>query len=382
MAEPPTDPTAGSAPRLTDGTVTLRALDEGDLAGVLEQCLDPLSIRWTQVPVPFGLADAVRFVDEIVPGAWADGSQWIFCVDAGPGGLPDGSSYAGNIALRDEGHGRAEIAYGAHPAARGTGVMEAGLRLLLDWGFATRGLQTVVWRAEVGNWASRKLAWRLGFQLDGVLRHAHVSRGELVDAWVGTLLAGEPRGPAGRWLVPPLLEGGGVALRPLTEDDVPRVVEACSDERTQRWLGRMPSPYTEADARHWLQSNLEKQAQGSAVTWAVTDPSRDAATAVLGAINVFDIGEHDCEVGYWTHPYARSRGVMRAAVRLVTAWAFDDLGVGRVRAVAAVGNAASRHVIEASGFTLTGKERLATVVRDGLADVALYDVVTEEWDRR
>jgi RimJ/RimL family protein N-acetyltransferase len=281
-------------PILTDGAVTLRALDDRDLGGVLEQCLDPLSIAWTQVPVPFGLADAVEFVDVIAPDAWADGSQWIFCVDAA---LPDGSRYAGNIALRDEGHGRAEVAYGAHPAARGTGVMEAALRLLLEWGFTQQQVQTVVWRAKVGNWASRKLAWRLGFTLDGVLRHSHVSRGELVDAWIGTLLADEPREPSGRWLTVPVLEGTGLRL-------------ACSDERTQHWLGRMPAPYAAASARAWMAANTEKQAAGRSVTWVITEPADDVA---LGAIEVFDIAPEDAEIGYWSHPDARGRGAHHAA---------------------------------------------------------------------
>lgn len=363
-------------PTLSDGTVTLRALDDRDLVGVLEQCTDPLSVRWTQVPVPFGFVDAREFVHEIAPGAWADGSQWIFCVDAGPGGLPDGSSYAGNVALRDEGHGRAEIAYGAHPAARGTGVLEAGLRLLLEWGFGTQGLQTVVWRAEVGNWASRKLAWRLGFGLDGVLRRSHVSRGQLVDAWVGTLLAGEPRESSGRWFAVPELAGDGVRLRAFGEHDVPRVVEACSDPTTQHWLGTLPSPYTEADARAWIGSHTDKQARGHSVTWAVGDPTTGRA---LGAVNLFDVTEHDAEIGYWLHPDARGRGVVRAAVGTVADWAFAELGLERLKAFAAVDNTASRRVIEALGFRPCGTARRSTTTRAGRADLALYDVLVEEW---
>jgi RimJ/RimL family protein N-acetyltransferase len=363
-------------PVLSDGTVTLRALDDRDVPGVLEQCLDPLSIEWTQVPVPFGLADALQFVHEIAPGAWADGSQWIFCVDAP---LPDGSRYAGNVALRDEGRGRAEIAYGAHPVARGTGVMEAGLRLLLEWGFGSMGLETVVWRANVGNWASRNLAWRLGFSLDGVLRHSQVSRGELVDAWVGTLLAGDRREPSGRWLRVPVLEDGGLRLRAFRPSDAARVVEACSDERSQHWLGGLPSPYTEADARAWIDSHTEGQALGRTVTWAVTDLADDL---VLAAVNVFAITEHDAEIGYWAHPDARGRGVTTRAVEQVTTWAFAELGLRRLRIVCAVDNAASRHVAETCGFRLSGGERLGTVTRDGLADVVLYDVLAEEWSRR
>ncbi|WP_300404932.1 GNAT family N-acetyltransferase [Nocardioides sp.] len=362
-------------PTLSDGDVVLRALGEQDVEGCYEQCVDPLSVRWTTVPTPFSREDAREFCLEIAPGAWADGSQWIFAVETH-------GRYAGNIALRDEGHGRAEIAYGAHPAARGTGAMERALRMLIDWGFAAMGVQTVIWRANVGNWASRKLAWRLGFTLDGTLRHSQAHRGELVDAWVGTLLVTDKREPKGRWLTIPTVDGESVRLRPLTEADVPRIVEACSDERTQHWLGQLPTPYGAADAREWMRLNTEGQARGTKITWAITGPPRDRDDTLLGAINIFDIAEVDCEVGYWAHPDARGRGMMSAAMRLATAYAFDHLGVRRVRAFAALENAASRHVIESAGLTQTGIERLGTVLRTGPADMALYDVLVEEWTAR
>lgn len=365
--------TTTPAPTLRDGDVVVRAPAEQDIEGCYEQCIDPESMRWTQVPRPYTREMARDFCLLDVPAAWADGSEWIFAVE-GPVDSPGG--YAGNIALRDRGNGLAEIGFGAHAAARGTGVMERAVRLLVEWGFAEQGLSTIVWYAKVGNWASRKLAWRLGFSMDGVVRHAHLHHGELVDAWMGTLLANDPREPAGRWLVPGPIGSDKVRLRPLRDSDVPRIVEACSDERTQHWLGRMPSPYSAAEARTWLDLNLEGQATGKKLTWAVTTPDTDF---LLGAINIFDIGEVDCEIGYWAHPGARGQGLTTEAMRLVTEHAFRELGVRRVRACAALDNAASRHVIESVGLTQTGIERLGTVLRSGPADVALYDVLADEW---
>jgi len=162
----------------------------------------------------------------------------------------------------------------------------------------------------------------------------------------------------------------------LRDGDIPRVVEACSDERTQHWLGRMPAPYTEADAHAWYAENTEKQATGVGAAWAVVDPDSDV---MLAAINVFDVDEVDCEIGFCAHPDARGRGVTRAAMRLVTDWAFTELGVQRVRAVAALENTASRHVIEAAGFRLGGQERLGTMLRTGPTDAARYDVLASEW---
>ena len=359
------------APTLSDGQVTIRAPRESDITGCFEQCTDPLSIEWTQVPLGYSLDMARDFCTRHAPTAWADGSEWIFAVESE-------GRYGGNIALRDEGFGRAEIAYGAHPAARGTGAVERALRLLLEWGFTQQALRTVIWRADVGNWASRKTAWKLGFTLDGVLRRSHVSRGEVVDAWLGTLRAGEPRTPRHAWLTSPVLEIDGLRLRPTRQADVPRIVEACGDARTHHWLGSMPSPYGEADARGWFEAMTEKQATGVGTTWAIADAATDA---LLGAISVFDLSAGQvCEIGYWTHPEARGAGVMTAAVRRVVTHAFDQLGVPRVRAVAAVGNAASRHVVETAGLRPVGVERLATRTAEGLADTVLYDVLATEWE--
>ena len=358
-----------TTPTLTDGVVTLRAHRPEDAACAWEQCQDPLSQQWTRVPVPYSMDDARSFVGEIIPGGWADGTEWGFAVEVG-------GRYAGTVSLRPEGEDRAELAYGSHPWVRGTGHMERALRLLLEWGFAAQGLQTVIWWANKGNWASRKVAWRLGFAIEGTLRSWLPQRGEHRDAWVGTLLRDDPREPRSPWLACPVIEGEGLRLRPWRPDDAPRIVEACDDERTSYWLGRMPRPYTLTDAEAYLQDRIEVLATGRAVGWAVADAGTDE---VLGSVAFFDlVPGRQAELGYWAHPSARGRGVMTHAVRLALPHAFGPLGLGRVTAFAAVGNTASRHVIESCGFQLTGIERQAVQLRTGLADQACYDLLAEE----
>ncbi len=367
MSTPPHVPT------LTAGPVVLRAPRPEDAQGVWEQCQDPLSQRWTSVPVPYPAEEAARYVGETVPTQWETGGEHILFVEAE-------GRFAGSVALRPIGHGRAEIGYGAHPWVRGTGHVHAALGLLLDWGFAPDGqglgLETVEWRAQVGNWRSRKAAWRLGFTIGGVLRRWLPHRGELVDCWVGTLHRDDQREPQGRWLTAPVLEDDGVRLRPLGLGDVPRIVEAASDERTSHWLGRMPSPYRDEDALAWFESVSEGQATGRSNNWAVVDPATDV---LLGVVFVFGIASDEVEVGYWVHPDARGRGVATTATRLATGWCFSELGAPRVRIGAAVDNTASRHVIEAAGYRFVGVERFGTWPRTGPADLARYDVVAAEW---
>lgn len=368
-------------PTLTDGTVTLRAHTGSDVEGVLEQMVDPDTVRWTSVPVPGSLDAARNYVEQVLPEEWRTGRSWAFAVEAGDErGRP---RFCGTIELRDEGAGRAEIAYGAHPAARGRGVMERALRLLLDWGFGERRLRSVIWRSHAGNWGSRKLAWRLGFPVDGTLRGWLHQRGELRDAWVGTLLASDERAPRNPWLTPPRIEGRSVVLRPLRDEDVTRIVEACADERTQHWLPHLPQPYTRADAEHYLQTRLDLQARGEGLCWAVCRPDDDALLAV---VSLFDLkAGHEGEIGYWAHPGARGRGVTTDAVSLVVRHAFvpeDDGGQGlrRVMLFSAEENAASRVVAERNGFRASGRDRSSYRLGDGsVTDAIGYDLLLEEY---
>jgi len=376
--------TPASVPTLSDGVVTLRAHREEDVDGVLEQGVDPASVRWTRVPVPYSRDDAKRFVREVMPGGWATDQEWGFAVEAlDPSGSP---RFAGTVGLRDEGAGRAEIAYGAHPWARGTGHVERALRLLLAWGFRSpaeggRGLETVVWWAEEGNWASRKIAWKVGFSCDGTVRRWLDERDGLVDGWVGTLSRDDPQQPRHPWLDVPRIHGDGVVLRLHRDEDAPRVREACTDERTVYWLGTLPHPYTRETAEQFVRLRSHDMALGTALHWVIADPDDDR---LLGAVSLMGIGSHaGTEVGYWAHPDARGRGVMSEAVRLAVRHAFVDvedggLGLDKVRLVSAVDNTASIRVAEVNGFREVGVERAGTICRDGRHDVVIFDLLADD----
>lgn len=308
---------------------------------------------------------------------------WAFDVHA-----PDGDDvlrHAGTVALTDRGHGRAEVAVAAAAWVSGTGYLVRALELLLDWGFTEQGLATVLCWVETGEWATRRVAWRLGFSFDGTVRRWLPHDGGLRDAWVGSLAADAVRRPRAPWLEAPTIVGRQVVLREYDDTDAPRVVEACSDERTSYWLSGLPSPYTLDDARTYIEGRREQHATAAGVTWAVAD--HDDGT-LLGTISLFDLelGE-SAEIGYWTHPAARGRGLMREACGLVVRHAFvpsDDGGLGlhRLRVMVAEGNDASCHVVEANGFVHTGRIRREHRMRDGsYLDMRCYDLLASEYPR-
>jgi RimJ/RimL family protein N-acetyltransferase len=189
-------------PVLTDGVVTLRAHRTSDAARIIEQCTDPDSLRFTSVPRPYGEADAEQFLER-VRQSWQDGSATATrCWAIGVPDRADPAAFAGSIDYRPTGAATAEIGYGLHPAFRGRGLVGRALRLAVDYAFGTDGIEIMHWRAVVGNWASRKAAWRCGFRVEGTVRGFCPQPDGAKDAWVGSLHRDDPRQPGEPWAGP------------------------------------------------------------------------------------------------------------------------------------------------------------------------------------
>lgn len=382
------------APTLTDSQdpdrITLRPHQPQDVDDVYVMGQDPQLQRWTTVPVPFRREHAVEFVSQQAAAASAHDGTWQLAIEADDDGRP---RYAGSLGLRPTGPGSAELSFGLAPWARGRGVMSRSVRLLLAWalhpaedgltGAAGAGLTVVQWRAHVGNWASRRVAWSCGFQVEGTVRGLCTQRGRQLDGWIGSIVAGDPLSPRTTWLEVPELTGDQVRLRAWRPQDAPAVVEACADPRTQHWLVNLPSPYTVADAQWYIGSRQDSHATGDGLYWCVADLDDDRC---LGAISLMHLSAPTAiaEMGYWAHPAARGRGVMSQSARLVlnyalTGTADGGLGLPRVCLRAGSDNLASRRVAQQAGLRECGVERSAERLRDGSrADLVLHDAVPSD----
>jgi RimJ/RimL family protein N-acetyltransferase len=367
-------------PVLSRGDVTLRAHRPDDADAAVEQCTDPVSIRWTTVPLGYTLEQARDFLTSAVPKGWESATEFAFAIETTH---PDGiRRFSGTVSLRDEGARRAELAFGAHPAIRGRGVMTTAVNLLLDWGFGSLDLETVVWLANRGNVGSRRVAWRAGFTFGGTVRRWLNHRGEYPDAWIASLHRDDSREPTTRWLPSTRLAGARVTLRPLGERDTDRIVEGCSDAATQHFIPVLPRNYTAGDAAQYLIRVTEAASMGLGVTWAMADPGSDL---LLGVVGLPRMGSRDGEIGYWAHPDARGRGVVTEAVGLVVDHAFSDpadggIGLERLFLKAAHTNAASLAVARRNAFVECGRERRAEHLGDGtVADLIVFDRLRTEW---
>jgi RimJ/RimL family protein N-acetyltransferase len=367
-----------SVPVLSDGVVALRAHTPADIDAVFEMATDPEMVRWTSIPTPYSREMAEEFALSIIPKGWDDGDKYGWAIDAAD---DQGRwRYAGNVDVR--GVPIAHLGFSLHPWARGRGLMVRAVRLATDWAFTHGTVEVVHWRSQPGNVASLRVAHRTGFTLNGLVPGALHERGRVLDAWTASRRFGEAPIPLVGWAESPVIESERLRLRPYRESDIPRNVEACSDEVTRRWITDLPSPYTEAEARRYLDEVVWKAATGTTATWAVADRASDE---LLGQVAVMDLrGSNPTggEIGYWMHPDARGRGLMTEAVRAVTAHAFDRAGLDRRRLVihAAAGNAASNAVAVAAGFRHFGTQTAAERLPDGtFDDLRGYERLNSTW---
>lgn len=358
--------------RIPANGVVLRPHHEPDIDRVLEQCRDPLTQQWTTVPSPYTRAHAEQFVRERVVEGWRRADYLALAVAD-----PASDVFLGTVDLRPDGQGAAEIGFGLHPDARGRGVMTAAVRAVAGWAFCERstgglGLEVLFWRAQVGNWPSRRVAWRSGFHIEGRVRLLHAARSRRYDSWLGSLMPEDPREPTLPWYDVPTLHSDHCVLRPMRTSDVGAVVEACSDPVTRRFIATLPAPYTASDALAYIQSREEEHASGRGIYWAVADPVSDRCIGAYAMMSV-DRVNGTAELGYWIHPDARGRGVATAATRLAVRHAAipeEDGGLGLRRLVlyAAASNVASHKVAERAGFVPFSRARAAERLGDGSYD--------------
>lgn len=353
-------------PVLSDGVVTLRAHVPDDVDPMVEMAVDPDMVRWTAVPTPYGRAMSEQFAFTAMPRGWDEGTHRGWAIEATD---DDGRSrFAGNVDVRRQ--PIADLGFALHPWARGRGLMARAVRLAVDWSLTEGGVEIVHWRSHVGNESSLRVAHATGFTLHGLVPGMLHERGVVLDAWTGSIRFGDAPYAVRSWAEATVLESERLRLRPFTEADVDRVVEACNDPLTRHYLAALPHPYTASTAHAYLDDCVWQAATGAKATWAIADRGSDELLGNISVMDMLGVTADHGEIGYWLHPDARGRGVMTEAARMVVGHALDPDGLDRRRLVlyAAVDNPASNAVAVATGFGLYGTQRVAERLGDGSYD--------------
>ena len=157
----------------------------------------------------------------------------------------------------------------------------------------------------------------------------------------------------------PVLDFASGVLRRPRSTDAERIAEICQDTAIQRYT-RVPIPYSLADAESFIQATNGRWDNGELATLVAEVDGRIVGN--VGLVHVDDVDGWG-ELGYWTAPEARGRGMTTAAVRRVSDWAFEQTALARLELQTAAGNLGSETVARRAGFQQEGVRRSAAVLR-------------------
>jgi RimJ/RimL family protein N-acetyltransferase len=164
-----------------------------------------------------------------------------------------------------------------------------------------------------------------------------------------------------------------VLIRPLVHEDAEAIFEACQDADIGRWT-TVPQPYLLEHATSFIADTIAAWEAGREPTFALVDRQ---IGRLVGCIGLRGSG-HACEIGYWTAPNSRGRGLTTEAVWLVSRWALHDLGFERISLIVYVGNDASARVAEKAGYRREGILRRYALQRGEPRDCIMHSLIRDD----
>lgn len=162
----------------------------------------------------------------------------------------------------------------------------------------------------------------------------------------------------------------------MADADIDAVAEACRDPDIARFT-TIPSPYRSRHAREWLIQTRGGLESGTDLHTLIVDQASDELLGSAG-ISGLDAATGRCAFGYWVRADARGRGVATRGLRLLSRFAFDELGVQRIEVWIDPENTASLRLAERVGFHREGLLRSFMPINGVRRDMLMYSLLPGE----
>ncbi|HKH29574.1 MAG TPA: GNAT family N-acetyltransferase [Gaiellaceae bacterium] len=147
------------------------------------------------------------------------------------------------------------------------------------------------------------------------------------------------------------LADDAIRLVPMEARHVPGFEALLEDDDVRRHT-RVPSEPPPDYGKTWLGRYEQGWRDGSRAGFAIE--SREGEFLGLGMIVQVDWEGRQGEIGYVVGRAARGRGVATRTLRLLTDWAFEELGLERIELWIDVENPGSERVAERGGYVREG----------------------------
>jgi RimJ/RimL family protein N-acetyltransferase len=160
-----------------------------------------------------------------------------------------------------------------------------------------------------------------------------------------------------------------VRLTPFDRGHLEAVRALVADADVLRFT-RVPDAPPPDFPESWLGRYEQGRSAGTSEAFAIVGGEDDFLG--LAVAPKIDRLARTAELGYVVAPAARGRGVATETLRLLSEWAFAELGMLRLELLISTGNEASKRVAERCGYIREGVLRSAWIKGDRREDTELW----------
>jgi RimJ/RimL family protein N-acetyltransferase len=172
----------------------------------------------------------------------------------------------------------------------------------------------------------------------------------------------------------PTLNTKRLVIRPYSERDIPELLPLIGTREVAATTLRIAHPYTEQDARGFLELAKEPEKMWLAIT--LRDDGRQ-----IGGIGMRIDGQHQhAELGYWLGVPYWGQGYATEASREMLRYGFEDLKLHRIFATHFKHNPASGNILKKLGMRYEGCQREHLLKWGEFVDSEMYGLLRREWE--
>jgi RimJ/RimL family protein N-acetyltransferase len=172
------------------------------------------------------------------------------------------------------------------------------------------------------------------------------------------------------------LSDGDIRLEPLTAEHAAAMDALARDQDVDRFT-RVPDPVPDGFGTRWVERYTRGRDERTNEGFAIVDSVSGDFLGFMALVNL-KLDEQEAEAGYIVASHARGRGIATRGLRLLTAWAFDELPLERIELLIDADNSPSEVVAQRCGYTREGVLRW-TYLKPGLrSDTIVYSMLRRE----
>ncbi len=158
--------------------------------------------------------------------------------------------------------------------------------------------------------------------------------------------------------------------------DAAKMSQLAGDRDVAEMTARLPHPYSEADAGHFILGARSGNAEGRELVLVLTPKNRPRE--VLGVISLHKSTPEKLLLGFWLGKAHWGQGLMSEATKAMLDLAFQITPAQLIAAETLTTNVAAQKVLQHFGFALMGQFETNALAR-GKINCSRFHLTREDW---